>query len=217
MIYLLTNLFSSNNWVDYVIIIGFVFIALILISKFMKKSPNKILSFLGILFAGGAALGWTYKKHKYTADKLAKHNKKINDTLKRVKQKEQEIIQHKKIITGLTTKRHNMENQAKIDESEIESLQEERDKALKLHEKLQSEYEAQKAVVEDRLKKIEEMSSGVSSQVFRNKLEEMRKRNQTMTINPYTEPVQDPGKGIKTDPISKDIIIKGFRMKGDIL
>ena len=198
--------FTSDAWVDYAIVIGFMVFALILIGFFMESGPKKWLAFLGVLLGGGLALTWTGRRRRYTEEKLKKHNDHIKGVLDRVEERDKQVERNNAEIQRLGAERERLRQAADTDQVEIDAIEKRINERLLINQKFRQQIQDQETGIADYLEKREQQQPLPSADSILEKYGLLGKR-------PTTDLVSDP----EPPPKAGDTIeVRGFIMKGDV-
>ena len=114
--------FHWMNIIDYVVIVTIILITIGIISVFVDGPLKKTLLILGILATGGFSLLFTYRKNKYTQEKLNKHNEEIEEFLGKISERDEKIKANNLVIADLQNKRNELVNSTHADKQELDAI-----------------------------------------------------------------------------------------------
>ncbi len=139
---------NSSDWMDYGIALLFGLVAITLILLFTKNGPKKFLSILAVIGSVGISWFFTRKKHKWSKEKLAKHNKDVEGFLATIKEREATIAQNNKMIAELSSQKQELVASAATDQKELDDLNGKIDQHLKASKAISEQIEEQKKVIQ---------------------------------------------------------------------
>ncbi len=141
-------LITSSDWMDYGIALLFGVVAITLILLFTDNGPKKFLSILAVIGTVGISWFFTGKKHKWSKEKLAKHNKQVDDFLATIKEREATIAQNNQEIADLNNQKKGLMASAQTDQKELDTLNKKIDQQLKDTQAMTKQIEEQKKVIQ---------------------------------------------------------------------
>jgi len=139
---------ASSDWMDYGIALLFGVVAITLILLFTDNGPKKFLSILAVIGTVGISWFFTRKKHKWSKEKLAKHNKQVDDFLATIKEREATISKNNKVIAKLSAQKQGLMASAHTDQKELDDLNDKIEQQLKDTQTMTKKIEEQKKVIQ---------------------------------------------------------------------
>ena len=191
--------------INYLVIVIFVIMALVLISVFMDKGPKQWALLIGAIGAGILALFWTRQRHLYTEKKLKQHNEKIKALLDTVQERDNLIKQNNQKITELMNERNSLLNSAKVDQERLQQIDESIEQSKRVHETINRTIDTQEQELASALEEHDQHQDLPSTQQI------LQKYGISSSRLPAQAQVADPNPSGR----DTDIVVNGFTMKGD--
>ena len=141
-------LMASTDWMDYGIALLFGVVAITLILLFTDNGPKKFLSILAVIGTVGISWFFTRKKHKWSKEKLAKHNKQVDAFLATIKEREATIAKNNNMIAELSAQKQDLMASAATDQKELDDLNDKIDQHVQATQAINEKIEAQKKVIQ---------------------------------------------------------------------
>ena len=193
------------QWFDYLVIVVFIVLALVLINVFVDAGPKKLMLMIGAALVGVVAIFWTYKRNKYSEKKLKAHNDKIKNMLDLIDERDQVIKKNNGKITELVQERESLLQETEVDQDRIKQIDESIQSSKRAHETINRTIASQEEALAKALDERDQREELPSSE------EILKKHGISSARMSTSEPVADP----KPTSDRQQIVINGFTMKGD--